>query len=145
MIKAPRLYQLDRETNTQVLEDFADTDGFKSVLFSPNADNLLPESSRMIIGHQLGFWLRSLHSWASAPEQAALRALMWQNDRTRKMKYLYTYDGFLKVLENYPELLKGHQKTLEIVRDVTAKDFEKPSTEEDEGWGLIHGDFWSGK
>ena len=56
-----------------------------------------------------------------------------------------TYDGFLKVLQNYPELLKGHSETLEIVRSVMVKEFEKAPTDEDENWGLIHGDIWSGK
>jgi hypothetical protein len=63
----------------------------------------------------------------------------------RKLKRFITYDGFLGVLENYPELLQGRKKTLEAIRDIMAKEFEKPPTEEDENWGLIHGDFWSGK
>lgn len=145
IIKAPRLFLFNRETNTQILEDFHDTDGFKSMLLSKNVENLLPNPSPVIIGRHLGSWLRSFHTWALAPEQAALQAQVWQNDRMRKIKYVFTYDSFLKVLENYPELLKGHEKTLKTVQDVMAKEFEKPSTEEDEGWGLIHGDFWSGK
>ncbi|KAH8757152.1 kinase-like domain-containing protein [Hyaloscypha sp. PMI_1271] len=96
------------------------------------------------IGRHLGFWLRSFHVWSSAPEQAALRAQMWQNDPMRKTKYLFTYDSVLKVLENYPELMDGHEKTLDTIRDVIAKEFERPSTEDGDGYGLLHGDFWSG-
>lgn len=145
VIKAPRLYVYNRETNIQVLEDFSNTAGFKSMLFSPNADNLLPQTSPATIGRHLGSWLWSFHTWASAPEQAALRAQILQDDPMRKLKRLLTYDGFLGVLENYPELLEGHKKTLETIQDVMIKEFEKPPTEEDENWGLIHGDFWSGK
>ncbi|RDW56810.1 hypothetical protein BP5796_12877 [Coleophoma crateriformis] len=69
---------------------------------------------------------------------------MLQHDPMRRLKYLLTYDSFLKVLEDYPELLEGHKETLETIRDVMADEFEKPPTEEDKNWGLIHGDFWSG-
>lgn len=136
---------MDRESNTQVLEDFVNTNGLKSTLLSPDAGNLLPPSSLATIGWFLGSWLWSFHRWAVAPQQATLRAQIWQNDSMRKIKYLFTYDGFLKVLETYPELLEGHRETFTQIRDTMAKEYKKPSTEEDEDWGLIHGDFWSGK
>ncbi|KAH8645398.1 kinase-like domain-containing protein [Xylariales sp. PMI_506] len=144
IIKAPRLYLFNREANIQVLEDFTETKGFKLTLFSPNAAELLPPSSPAAIGHQLGSWLRSFHTWASAPDRAALRAQIGQSEPFRKLKYQYTFDGFLKVLSNYPELLEGHEKVLESIQDAAAKEFEKLPTEGDENWGLIHGDFWSG-
>ncbi|PMD41903.1 hypothetical protein L207DRAFT_511661 [Hyaloscypha variabilis F] len=146
VIKAPRLHLYNRQTSssTQVLEDFSNTTGFKAMLFSPNADSLLPQSSRTTIGRNLGSWLRSFHTWASAPERAALRAQLPQDDPMRKLKRLLTYDGFLRALENYPELLEGHKETLETIRDVMIKEFEKLPTEGDENLGLIHGDFWSG-
>ena len=98
-----------------------------------------------MIGHDLGFWLRSFHDWGTAPEQAALRAQMWQNNPMRKVKYCQTYGSFLRVLDDFPELLVGHQKTLVPFQYAMANDFQKPSTDIDEGWGLVHGDFWSGK
>jgi hypothetical protein len=145
VIKTPRLCLFDRETEIQILEDFTDTTGLKWTLISPNAGTLLPPPIPATIGRHLGSWLRSFHTWALAPEQAALRAQMWQNDPMRKVKFTFTYESFLNVLENYPELLEGHERTLQTVRDAMAKEFERPSTEDDEGWGLIHGDFWSGK
>jgi len=63
----------------------------------------------------------------------------------RKLKRLLTYDGFLRALKNCPELLEGHKETLETIRDIMVKEFEKLPAEGDEDWGLIHGDFWSGK
>ncbi|KIN08845.1 hypothetical protein OIDMADRAFT_111115 [Oidiodendron maius Zn] len=117
---------------------------YLAMLFSADTHNLLPSPSTATIGRHLGLWLRSFHTWASAPEQAALRAQMWQNDPMRKIKYLFTYDSVLKVLENYPELLEGHEKTLDTILDAMAKEFERPSTEEGDGYGLLHGDFWSG-
>jgi hypothetical protein len=144
-VKPPRLYLYDRETNIQVLEDFFNADGLMAMLSSADAHNLLPSPSTATIGRHLGFWLRSFHVWSSAPEQAALRAQMWQNDPMQKTKYLFTYDSVLKVLENYPKLMEGHEKTLDTIRHVIAKEFERPSTEEGDGYGLLHGDFWSGK
>ncbi|KAK6088528.1 hypothetical protein SCUP234_00408 [Seiridium cupressi] len=84
--------------------------------------------------------------WASAPAQATLRGQMQmlQDDPIGKVKYLLTYDNFFKVLENYPELLEAHQEKLETIRDVLGKEFEKSPKEDNENWGLIHGDFWSG-
>jgi hypothetical protein len=144
-VKPPRLYLYNKETNSQVLEDIPNTDGFKAMLFSTDAHNLLPSPSTATIGRHLGSWLRSFHSWASAPEQAALRAQMWQNDHMRKTKYLFTYDSVLRVLENYPQLLEGHERTMYTIRDVMSKEFEMPSTNVGDDYGLIHGDFWTGK
>lgn len=145
VIKAPHIYTYNRETGTQILEDFASTAGFKSMVFSPSADKLLPQSSPATIGRHLGSWLRSFHEWTSAPEQSTLRAHTFPDDPMRKLKCSITYDGFLGVLERFPELLEGHKGALKTIRDVMVKEFESIPTEEDENWGLIHGDMWLGK
>ncbi|EHK25852.1 uncharacterized protein TRIVIDRAFT_128460, partial [Trichoderma virens Gv29-8] len=144
LVKAPRLYLIDRESNTQVLEDFVNSEGLKSIWISSEANDLLPPSSLEAIGLQLGSWLRAFHGWATAPEQASVRAQMWQGDPMRKIKYFFTYQNFLKVLELYPELLKDHREILDHIQDAISKEYEKSSTEEDGDFGLIHGDFWSG-
>ncbi|KAF3017071.1 hypothetical protein E8E14_006232 [Neopestalotiopsis sp. 37M] len=142
VVKAPRLYYFDRESNTQVLEDFADAGGFRPILFSPNAGTLRPQPIE--IGHHLGSWLRSFHEWALEPRQAALRAQLGQKDPVRKLKRSVTFDVFLTVLEGFPGLLNGHQETLQVVQEAMTKEFLKPAMDEDEGWGLVHGDLWSG-
>ncbi|KKP00485.1 hypothetical protein THAR02_07398 [Trichoderma harzianum] len=131
-------------SNIQVLEDFIYTTGLKSMLLSAEASALLA-SSLEAIGFALGAWIRAFHMWAAAPEQAALRAQMWQNDLMRKTKYLFTYNAFLQVLELHPEILEDHREILEKIQDTLSKEYERPSTEEDNDLGLIHGDFWSGK
>jgi hypothetical protein len=145
VIKTPRLYLFSRQTHTQVLQDFPDTDDLKSVFFLPNVGNLLPDSSAATIGHHLGSWLRSFHTWASAPRQADMRAAIGQNRPMRDLKRMVTYDSFLTVLQNYPELLVGCKETLEAIRDIMSSEFEKPPVYEGEDWGIIHGDYWSGK
>lgn len=144
-IKTPRLYLYDRGTNTQVLEDFPNTNDFKALFYIANAPEFFSSPSTASIGYHLGFWLPSFHEWASAPEQVALRGQAWQNDHMRKTKYSLTYDSISKVLGNYPELYEGHEKTLEIFRDAMAKEFERPYIGQGDDYGILHGDFWSGK
>lgn len=64
----------------------------------------------------------------------------------RKLKYLITYDSFIEVVEQFPEILGGNKKTLENVKDMAAKEFQKMARDmRAEDWGIIHGDFWTGK
>lgn len=144
-IRVPELYLCDGENNIQVLEDFPDTSGLWSMLVSADAPTLLPTTGTVDIGRHLGLWLRSFHDWTSAPSQDALRSQMWQNDHMRKTKYNFTYGTILKVLSAYPDLLHGHEKTLNAMRDFIAAEFERPATNGGEGYGLIHADFWTGK
>ncbi|ETS86311.1 hypothetical protein PFICI_00139 [Pestalotiopsis fici W106-1] len=142
VVKAPQLYEFDREANVQVLEDFTDSGGFRPILFAPDADALRPRP--LEIGRHLGTWLRSFHEWALESQQAGLRTQLGQKDPVRKLKCSVTFDVFLKVLETFPELLNGYQETLQAVQAAMTKEFAKPATGEDEGWGLVHGDLWSG-
>lgn len=73
-------------------------------------------------------------------------AAVGENRPMRDLKRMITYDAIIPVLENYPELLVGCRETLETLVAVLGKEFEKsPGAEPDEHWGMIHGDFWSGK
>jgi hypothetical protein len=145
---------LDRETNTQVYEDLPDTVDLKTVIVSPTASTILTQSVAMAIGRRLGFWLRAFHTWASDTAQSRLRTEIARNEAMRKLKYDVTYGSFINVLENFPDVLgsdKGVRKTLEKARDTAATEFEQhparnPHDEvEEDGWGIIHGDFWTGK
>lgn len=145
-IKTPRLHLFNHESHTQVLEDLPGTNDLKTVLLQPNAAELLPGASPLAVGRHLGSWLRSYHAWASAPAQAAALAAVGENRPMRDLKRLVTYDAVIPVLENYPELLVGCREALETVVAVLGKEFEKvPGAGGGEHWGMIHGDFWSGK
>jgi hypothetical protein len=64
----------------------------------------------------------------------------------RKLKFLITYERFIQVLRNFPDILEGHRKTLEDVKDLAVKEFEKNIGDEGgDNWGILHGDFWTGK
>lgn len=143
IFEVPRLHLFDCETNTQVHQDFPGAIELKSIfLASPPISRLLVTS----IGRDVGSRLRSFHTWASEPAQAALRADIGRNEPMRKLKYSTSYNTFINVLEKYPELVEECRKTLEEVKDMATREFHKTATEEEgEDWGIIHGDFWTGK
>lgn len=144
VVKTPNVFVFDREANIQILEDLANTDGLKTVLLSPDVGTIVP--SPEALGLLLGSWLQAFHEWASAPDQAIVRSQMGQNDRMRKTKYEHTFAAIMRVLGEHPTLLHGYRDELQSVQEAVAKDFERPTTTEgDKYWGLIHGDFWSGK
>jgi hypothetical protein len=145
-IQAPRLYLFLSETNTQVIEDVPDAIDLKSILVSPTANSILDQSLATSIGYALGSWLRYFHTWASAPAQAELRREIGKNELMRKLKSKITYDRFIQVLEDFPDILEGYRKTLEDVKDLAAREFKKNMGDEvEDNCGIIHGDFWTGK
>ncbi|KAM0461489.1 hypothetical protein ACHAPV_004194 [Trichoderma viride] len=144
VITTPRLYMFDRDTYTQVHEDFLGATDLTTILKSANINQILPESSRQSVGYAMGSWLRFFHKWASEPAQATLRERVGPNKGMRQLKCLITYDSFIEILERHPETIEGYKETLEAVRTTMKHEFERPPTEGDEIRGLIHGDFWAG-
>lgn len=146
VVKAPRFHLFIRDANIQVLEDFPAAVDLKNLFVSPTANSVLTAPVGESIGRDVGTWLRSFHDWSFSPK-SGLKAV-GDNEPMRKLKFAITYDSFLKVLENnFPDLLEGHRPTLEQVKDAATKEFERISGDENgsEDWGLIHGDFWTGK
>lgn len=64
----------------------------------------------------------------------------------RKLKYLITYDAFIGNLEQFPDVLQDYKQVLNDLKLMASKEFEKTAGDgEGEEWGIIHGDFWTGK
>lgn len=146
LVRVPHLYFFDHRTNTQVLEDIAGVVDLKTFLVSPASNIVLSRSAATSIGHALGTWLRYFHSWTSAPSQAGLRVEIGTNEPMRKLKYRITYDSFITVLEQFPEVLGDNREKLTEIKENITRDFNR-TTMQDQGeeWGIIHGDFWTGK
>jgi hypothetical protein len=145
-VRTPRLYQFDRKTDTHVLEDLADTIDVKTVLELPEVSTVLPPSVSNAVGHAIGAWLRSFHSWVSEPAQASLEKLMGNNAPMRKLRYAISYGSFLDVVKKFPKIWEAKKKTLEKVRDMATAEYAKtPQDNAEKNWGVIHGDFWAGK
>lgn len=54
IVKVPRLYLFNRETNTQVIEDIAGFVDLKTVFMSPTANDVLSQCLATFIGRALG-------------------------------------------------------------------------------------------
>jgi len=134
------------EYNIQVMQDVPDARTLTSIVVSPTADAILNKPYAASIGYALGRWLRDFHDWTSAPPQAELSRKIRENEAMRKLKSQITYESFINVLRNFPDLLEGHIKAFEEVRGMAEVEFAKTAQEgEVEDWGIIHGDFWGGK
>ena len=118
--------------NLQVIEDFQDTLDLETMLVSLNETRLPSETFLRSVNRALGAWLRSFHTWSAALEQSNLRKEVWKNEPMRRLKLRITYDVFIKVVENFPDILQAHQKTLEEVKEMGVKEFAREPSE-DEG------------
>jgi hypothetical protein len=145
-IRSPLLYHFDRETRIQVLEDLVDTMDLKTVLESPKVLTLLPASVSTAMGYALGAWLRSFHSWVSAAAQAGLTKIICDNTPMRKIRFAISYGAFTNVIQKFPEIWEAEKQALEEVEDMATLEYAKtPQTNAEGSWGVIHGDFWTGK
>ncbi|KAK3393979.1 kinase-like domain-containing protein [Podospora didyma] len=154
-IKSPYVYLFNQQTNTQIHEDCGvDMTNMMWLLFQSaptgTADFRLTASTATSLGFNLGSWFQAFHSWVSDPAQTDLQSIMGRNEPMRKLKYDTSYGCFIGVLEKFPDLLEGGvRKTMEDVKDMATKEFERPPPSGSEGlgdnsWGIIHGDAWSG-
>jgi len=142
IFRTPNLLLFDDESHSQVHEDFSSSVDM-SLLLPPPA---MPMDTFISIWTDLGARLRGFHAWASEPAQSSLRAQVAKNKTMRQLKYNTTYNNFIEVLGNFPELLEGCKQTLEDVKDMAAVEYHKPATDENsKSWGIIHGDLWTGK
>jgi hypothetical protein len=108
--------------------------------------SVLTRPISIAIGHALGRWLHSFHSWSSKPAQAELRRVMADNKPMRQIRYSISYGAFVDVVRKFPEVWGPNQKVLGEVRDMAIAEYANTSKGKvGEDWGIIHGDFWSGK
>lgn len=127
------------------MQDIPGVVDLKTVLVSPTANIVLSRSLTTSVGYALGSWLRSFHSWTSARSKANTIKI-GHNEPMRKLKYLISYDAFIKSLEQFPDVLGGYKEALNDVKLMASKEFERTASDDQgEEWGIIHGDFWTGK
>jgi hypothetical protein len=145
-VRTPCLYYFDRKTATQVLEDLTDAIDLRTLLESQDVLTILSTSISTSVGHALGAWLRSFHSWVSEPAQAGLKQLVGKNAPMRKIRYAISYGAIIDIVQKFPEIWEEKKEVLEEVRDMATAEYEKSPQENIGGnYGIIHGDFWTGK
>lgn len=144
---SPRLYHFNSVANIQVLQDIQGVWDLREVLDAPSADALVSQTQIADVGRAAGAWLRRFHQWAVEPAQRFLAQEVVRNEGMRGLKCRVTCDSFIGVLENFPDIYEPHATTLGLFRDMAQLEFQRlPGlADEDDGWGVIHADFWSGK
>lgn len=141
-VKTPRLVQFNRDTNTQILEDLPGALDLKSFMLLPTNSQNVSRELAASIGRALGKWLLSFHTWASEESQKELAKTMEKNEVMRDIKFMVNYDNVVKMVDQFPNLLKESQHILGEVKNVAAAELGRKDGKE---FGIIHGDFWSGK
>lgn len=129
------------------MEDLPESSDLKTWLLSPEGMRIdRPEATA--IGHTLGSWLASFHAWVSQDEQIALRNKLAENKSMQQLKNVINYDRLLKMIDIYPHILEESRSVFERVRAHAAQEISTHASDSanigDDGWGPIHGDFWTG-
>ena len=146
-IKTPHLYHFSHATHTQVQEDLPAAQDLKTFLTTPTIATTVPEALVRSLGHALGEWLLAFHTWTDEYESSSRRELktrMARNTLMRELKCSVNYDNLVQTIERYPGLLEGCRGVFEEVRDFAKEECKRVDVD-GEGFGVIHGDFWSGK
>lgn len=135
----------DETTSTQVLEDLASAVDLKTILVSPDNETILLPSAGLYVGQNLGVWLRGFHEWTSVPAQDEFRELVAKNRAMQELKHRLACNGALKAAQDFPELFDDNMEWAKQVEEASAKELEQSLSNSNNDWGVIHGDFWTGK
>ncbi|KAJ5986641.1 hypothetical protein N7451_011006 [Penicillium sp. IBT 35674x] len=140
-VKTPRILHFDKETNTQVMEDLPNSLDMKSFLLSGLAKGV-SKAAGHALGRAVGTWLRTFHDWADTPEQRECRSLLVQNESMKQLKFYVNYSMLLDTIADFPDTLEDSRGVFEELKNFAAVEMEK--TDQENGIGTIHGDFWTG-
>ncbi|OAA56860.1 Protein kinase-like domain protein [Cordyceps fumosorosea ARSEF 2679] len=143
---SPQLYYFCRTAKIQVLQDIRGVLDLRAILDTPGADSKVSQAQVADVGRAAGAWLRRFHTWTAEPAQRPLAQQVAENDGMRELKARVTCDAFIEVLENFPDIYERHAATLGLVRGMARQEFQRSpgQCDQEDGWGVIHGDFWSG-
>ncbi|GAD96391.1 hypothetical protein SS1G_01113 [Paecilomyces variotii No. 5] len=140
-VKSPRLFHFNQQTNTHIMEDLSGAVDLKTFLRSP-AVSTLSQSSATAFGRAIGRWLAAFHTWGSAAEKSDLVAEIEKNQLMKEIKFQVNYEILMRTIDDFPDILSGSREVFEKVREFAKEELEKKKDED--GTGLIHGDFWTG-
>ena len=132
----------------QIIQDLQPATDLASIITS--SANVSPPPDFAGVGFALGTWLRAFHSWTKEPAQFELRGVMEGNGTSRELKRRTTYDTITDIAQNF-SMIRGED--LFALREVRARVLQEYEQElhadadrkDGEQYGLIHGDFWTGK
>lgn len=140
VIRAPRFFHFNPQTNTQVQEYLPDSVNLKMYAISHLSGNPSELKYRLVgIGNNLGTWLRSFHTWAADPAQAKLQGHIKLNKEMQLLKNAINYVSLVSSVERYPDILTDAKDILEKVKKMSEDEMAK-----EDNLQIIHGDFWTG-
>ncbi|KAJ5385633.1 hypothetical protein N7517_003544 [Penicillium concentricum] len=137
-VKSPRLLDFNRDTDTQVVEDLPNSIDLKNFLLSEVSHDL-PESLGRDLGTALGSWLRSFHLWTDEEQHTKD---LGANTVMKDLKFWVNYTLLMDTVESFPGILEDYRDIFENIRDLAATELKRQN--HDDGYGIIHGDFWTG-
>lgn len=142
VVRTPKLYHFNDNTNTQVQELLHNTISLKDYALkyfsSPSNDS----STKLLcldIGKSLGLWLKNFHRWTSQPEQSDLRSVLRGNESIQSLRHKANYSNLLADADTYSEILADAKEVFAQVEKMATEELQRSDLE------VIHGDFWTGK
>lgn len=134
----------DRPSYTLVMEDLPKAVDLKTLLTNPQISSRITHAWATSLGTALSQWLGSFHVWTAESAQAGLVRAMEGNELMRDLKFNINYENVVGLVDKYPDLLGGSRGVFEEVRDLARSELGRKDGE-GAAFGVIHGDFWSGK
>ncbi|OJJ89428.1 uncharacterized protein ASPGLDRAFT_31124 [Aspergillus glaucus CBS 516.65] len=140
IVKTPFLYHFDLATHTQILEDLPAAQDLKSYIIAHGHE--FPESLARSIGRGLGEWLCAFHAWTEDDDaRGDLKKRMCADRFMAELKFSVNYDNLVKAVGKFPGMLEESRVVFEKVWEMAKEEIGKAHGK---GFGLIHGDFWTG-
>ncbi|KAA8647484.1 hypothetical protein EYZ11_004400 [Aspergillus tanneri] len=140
-IKTPHVLAFDRDSFTLVMEDLPKAVDLKTFLTASETPPRVSCPWATAVGLALGHWLGEFHAWTAHPARAHLVSKMQTNGSMRDLKFQVNYENLVGLVDTYPDLLGESQSIFKELRDLARSELGR---EDGEGFGVIHGDFWSG-
>jgi hypothetical protein len=134
-------------SHIQIIEDLQPALDCASLLTSRNKVSMQTDWSA--VGFALGVWLHMFHDWTQKPAQDDLRSAMGCNQASRDLKWRTTYSTIVSIAKMIPTVSEEELDVLQKVRARAERQHQPathiPGDRDPEYFGLIHGDFWTGK
>ena len=137
VIRSPKLYHFFQDANAQIMEDVADSTELKRHLLTGKVSS----EEAVAVGAALGSWTRQFHLWGSMPEQEHLRSILSSSKTGPDFKHALNYRRLTATVDKFPAMLGESRGLFEEVSTAMSPEVLGKAS----GFGIIHGDFWSGK
>lgn len=133
IVRTPKALHYIPDVYTQVIEDLPNSTNLKAYL----SNGVHASAVAAHLGRALGEWISHFHRWGKSTDQNGLREELCNNVESAALKFSTYYGRLNSSIDRYPEILRQLpvEKVIQRMKGLTQQ----------EGNGIIHGDFWTGK